>query len=114
MLTLVTLGGLAVTALAIVFTLGLLLFLVKAVVLLVLLPIRLVFGLGLHLLLLPLRLAMGLLILPVLLVGGVLAVLGVVVAGVVAVAVPLAPVVLVGLLIWALVKASRRPVALVR
>ena len=114
MLTLLTLGGVVVVALGVVFTLGFVLFLVKAVLMLVLLPIRLVLGLGLHLVLLPLRLAAGLLVLPILLLGGVLAVVGVVIAGVLSVALPLAPIFLVGRLIWARVTATRRPAALAR
>jgi hypothetical protein len=90
MVTLLVLGMLAVGGL-IVFA-AVLAFL-KLIVVLVLLPLRLAF----RLVLLPVQLLFGLLLLPIFLVVGVLA------------AVPLAPVALLVLLVWLLVRHSPSP-----
>lgn len=106
MFGLMALGGLIMTALLAVFVLGAVLFVIKAVFL--------VLGLTFRLVLLPVKLVLGLVFLPILAVGGVLALGGLLVAGIVGVVVPLLPLLLVGLVIWALVKALTRPAAVVR
>ncbi len=108
MVTLVALGGLVLTAMLIAFVLGTVVLVVKAVVMLVLLPLKLI-GFGLRLVLLPLKLLVGLLFLPLLLVGGVVGAGALILAGIAAVVAPLAPLVLLGVIVWAVAKAFSKP-----
>ena len=93
-------------------TLGAVFFFIRFVFSILFLPIRLVFGL----LLFPLwigramlKLLSAVLILPVLLVGGVIVGLGFALAAVVSAVIPLLPFVLLGLIVWGLVRAFSRP-----
>ena len=101
------LGGLIVAVAMLFAVFGLAMFLVKGIVLLILLPVRLAFGI----LTLPFRLAgglFGLLLLPVVAFFGLLLV---VVGGLVAVVVPLLPVAALAGLIWLLAKSTTKPAA---
>jgi len=105
MVTLLTLGGLALAVLAVVFAAGLVLFLLKLVVLLVLLPLKLLAGAVLF----PIRLIgglIGVLFLPML---ALLAVGAAVVAGLFALALPLLPLAVVVGIVWLIVKATSQP-----
>jgi hypothetical protein len=101
------LGGLIVAAMMLFAVFGLVMLLVKGIVLLILLPVRLVFGI----LTLPFRLAgglFGLLVLPIVAFFGLLLV---VVGGLLAVVVPLIPVAALAGLIWLLAKSTTKPAA---
>jgi hypothetical protein len=112
MLTLMALGGLVLTAMLVAFVFGIALLAVKVVLMLVLLPLKLI-GFALRLVLLPFKLLLGLLFLPLLLVGGILGLGGLILAGIAAVVIPLAPLLLLGVVIWAVAKAVTRPRAVV-
>ncbi len=101
------LGGLIVAAAMLFAVFGLAMLLVKGIVLLILLPLRLAFGI----LTLPFRLAgglLGLLVLPIIAFFGLLLL---VVGGLFAVIVPLLPVAALVGLIWLLAKATTKPAA---
>ncbi len=108
-LSLTMLGG------VVALTLGAVFFFIRFVFSILFLPIRLVFGL----LLFPLWIAKAalkllsavliLLILPVLLVGGLVVGLGFALAAIVSAVIPLLPFVLLGLIVWGLVRAFSRP-----
>lgn len=108
MVTLIALGGLLLTAMLVMFVFGAVLFLVKALVMLVLLPIKLV-GFGLRLLLFPVKLLLGLLFLPILVIGGGIALVGLILAGIASLLAPLVPLVLLAVVVWVLVKLFSRP-----
>ena len=122
MFTLLTLGGIVLAAfvalsiaLAVVLgfglaALGLVAVLVKGVLMLVLLPFRLFFGL----LLFPFRLArglLGLLLLPVVLVFGGLIALVALVGGLLTLTMPLLPLAALVVLVWLLGRSKRKPAA---
>ena len=93
-------------------TLGAVFFFIRFVFSILFLPIRLVFGLLLFPLWIAravLKLLSAVLILPVLLVGGVIVGLGFALAAVVSAVIPLLPFVLLGLIVWGLVRAFSRP-----
>jgi len=101
------LGGLIVAGLMVFAVFGLAIALIKGLVLLILLPFRLVFGL----LLLPFRLIgglIGLMLLPVL---AVVAIVLAAVGGLLVLFVPLLPLAVAVGLIWLLVKSSTKPAA---
>jgi hypothetical protein len=100
-------GALIVAAAMLFAAFGLVMLLIKGIVLLILLPIRLAFGI----LLLPFRLARGLVGLAVLPVVTVFGLLLVVVGGLLAVVVPLLPVAALAGLIWLLAKSNTKPAA---
>ena len=93
-------------------TLGAVFFFIRFVFSILLLPFRLVFSL----LLFPLwiaraavKLLSAVLILPVLLIGGLVVGLGFALAAIVTAVIPLLPFVLLGLIVWGLVRAFSRP-----
>ena len=105
-LSLTMLGGM------LALTLGAVFFFIRFVFSIVFLPFKLVFGL----LLFPiwvaravLKLLSAVLILPVLLVGGLIVGLGFALAALVTAVIPLVPFVLLGLIVWGLVRAFSRP-----
>ena len=105
-LSLTMLGG------VIALTLGAVFFFIRFVFSILLLPFRLVFSL----LLFPLwiaraavKLLSAVLILPVLLIGGLVVGLGFALAAIVTAVIPLLPFVLLGLIVWGLVRAFSRP-----
>jgi hypothetical protein len=101
------LGGLIVAALMVFAVFGLAIALIKGLVLLILLPFRLVFGL----LLLPFRLIGGLIGLMVLPALAVVAIVLAAVGGLLVLFVPLLPLALAVGLIWLLFKSSTKPAA---
>ena len=105
-LSLTMLGGM------LALTLGAVFFFIRFVFSIVFLPFKLVFGL----LLFPIwiarafvKLLSAVLILPVLLVGGLIVGLGFALAALVTAVIPLVPFVLLGLIVWGLVRAFSRP-----
>jgi hypothetical protein len=110
MVGMLALGGMILAALMVAVAFGFVLFLVKAVLLLVLLPFRLLAGL----LLLPFRLMgglLGLLMVPIAGVVGLVALLAVVLGGLFMLTVPLLPLAVIALVVWMLRKARTVPAA---
>jgi hypothetical protein len=106
MIELLVLGGLVGVGLLLVGVAALTLMMVKLVFLLVLWPLRLAF----KLVLLPFKLVLGLLVLPFLAIGLALGTLALLVSGLFILVAPLLPILVVGLIVWLIVKAFSRPV----
>lgn len=105
MIELLALGGLLLVGLLIFGVVALVFSVLKLTLLIVFLPIRLF----LKLLFFPVKLLLGLLLLPLVGLGLVLALIAAVVVGMFALVVPLAPFLLLGLVVWLIVKAGRKP-----
>ena len=106
MIELLVLGGLVGVGLLLAGVAAFTLMMIKLVFLLVFWPLRLAF----KLVLLPVKLALGLLVLPFLAVGLVVGILALLVSGLFIRVVPLLPILVVGLIVWLIVKAFSRPV----